>query len=117
MSSSPRIQTQLCPKPLCVYAEGLLLASTHQAIMLLERNYPVRYYIPRTDVDMAQLSVSQTRTVCPHKGQATYYSWQHLKDVAWSYEAPLPDLADISGALCFAQDAWLTWPEGGPDLT
>jgi len=108
------IQRKPCLKHLMIKIDDVALASTHQAIMLIERNYPVRYYIPRADVDMNKLSLSPTQTFCPHKGEATYYSFGNHDDVAWSYESPFPQQAEIAGALCFAQNAWLTWPEGAP---
>jgi uncharacterized protein (DUF427 family) len=116
MSQDHPIQTQECSKPLQVIIAGQTLASTRRAIMLIERNYPIRHYIPREDVDMTQLRVSSTQTFCPHKGQATYYSAAYLQDVAWSYELPLTERSDITDALCFADESWLHWPDGPPEL-
>ena len=36
--------------------------------------YPPVQYIPRKDVDMAALVRSATRTYCPYKGEAAYFS-------------------------------------------
>lgn len=116
MTEHKRINTQICTKPLLIHISDQLLAATQGAILLVENNYPVRYYIPRQDVDMSQLTLSLTQTFCPFKGQARYYSWQNHADVAWSYESPIAGRSDITGALCFANDAWLIWPEGMPEL-
>lgn len=116
MTDSKRIHTFVCPKPLSIEIHGTRLAITDQALVLVESNYPVRYYIPRQDVNMEQLARSQTQTFCPYKGQATYYSFGSIDDVAWSYETPNSERSDITMALCFANTNWFIWPEGEPEI-
>lgn len=115
MTEPNRINTDICAKPLLITIDGTRLATTHQAVVLLERNYPPRYYIPRQDVDMTLLTRSETRTFCPFKGEATYYSFGNIDDVAWSYETPMTERSDITKALCFANESWFLWPEGAPE--
>lgn len=51
------------------------------------------------------LRPSPTRTRCPYKGEATYWSLdvggRTLHDVAWSYEAPRDEAVRIAGLVCF----------------
>jgi uncharacterized protein (DUF427 family) len=82
-----------------------LLAETDRATLLLERGCPPRWYVPREDVRMDLLRRSETTTVCPFKGEATYWSYGPAGDagvdVAWAYEDPVTEMAAIRGLLCF----------------
>jgi uncharacterized protein (DUF427 family) len=84
---------------------GVVLAASDQATLLLERGCPPRWYLPRGDVRLDLLRRSATTTVCPFKGEATYWSYDPAGasgvDVAWSYEAPVPEMAPIRGLVCF----------------
>lgn len=95
-------------KRIVVKIAGVRVADTMRAIALKEASYPVVLYIPREDVDMGMLSKSTTRTWCPYKGEASYYSSEaggmRAPDVAWSYETPFPALAAIAGCLAFYPD-------------
>jgi uncharacterized protein (DUF427 family) len=88
-----------------VTARGETLADTTRARFLFETGHPARYYIPREDVRMDLLEPSATRTVCPYKGEAVYWSanvgGQRIEDVAWSYPDPLEESARIRGFICF----------------
>lgn len=67
---------------------------------------PLVFYIPRQDVALEQLSPSMTRTHCPYKGEASYFSVRDgaTKDVAWSYEDPFDHMLIIKGHLAFYPD-------------
>lgn len=82
-----------------------LLADTDAAVQLAEKGYPPRWYVPRAHVDAAVLRESATRTHCPFKGDARYFSLQHddviLADAAWCYDTPLAGLQAIAGYLAF----------------
>jgi uncharacterized protein (DUF427 family) len=86
--------------------ETLVADSTH-ALLLSETGLPNRYYLPAADIT-AELVRSDTRTVCPYKGRASYWSLRgpggELADVAWGYEDPLPESARIAGYRSFLHD-------------
>ncbi len=88
-----------------VRAGGAVLGETTNALELSEGDYPSVYYFPRADIGMAFLDASETTSHCPHKGDASYFSIvtksEVLKDAAWSYEAPIADMAPIAGHLAF----------------
>ena len=88
-----------------VRAAGAVLAETVRALELLEGTYPPVIYIPREDVAMALFEQSPTRTTCPHKGEASYYSFlgngETFRDAAWSYETPKDGVGQIAGHLAF----------------
>jgi uncharacterized protein (DUF427 family) len=91
-----------------VRAEGAVLAETERALELREGPYPPVVYIPREDVAMALFERSPTRTACPHKGEASYFSFigsgGTIRDAAWSYETPKDGMDRIAGHLAFYPD-------------
>ena len=89
-------------------AGGAVIAETSRALVLAEQGYPPVVYFPRGDVGMEFLDLSDKRTTCPHKGEATHYHMAaksgRIADAAWSYEAPLPAAAAIAGYIAFYAD-------------
>jgi uncharacterized protein (DUF427 family) len=88
-----------------VLLAGDVVAETRAPCLLFETDAPTRYYLPPADVRTDLLSPSRTRTECPYKGAASYWSatvgGRTVEDVAWSYESPLPEQPKIAGLLCF----------------
>lgn len=88
-----------------VRAGGKVIADTREALSLKEAHYPAVLYIPRKDVDMAQLSRSNHATYCPYKGDCSYYSIAGIGergiDAVWTYESPYPSVAAIKDHLAF----------------
>ncbi len=95
-----------------VRAGGAVIGESTNAMSLIEGNLPPVIYFPRADMAMAFLEPTGSRTACPHKGEANYFSIvtksKTLADAAWSYENPKDDLAGIAGHLAFYV---------GPDVT
>jgi len=87
---------------------SLVVADTRRALTLREAAYPPVQYIPRVDVDMAQLQPSDHRSYCPYKGEATYFDLPALgqqgANAVWSYEQPFEAVAAIAGHLAFYPD-------------
>ena len=81
------------------------IADSGAALTLREAKYPSVQYIPRSDVDMAQLRRSDHATYCPFKGDAAYFDIVALGDrgvrAVWTYEHPYPSVAEIAGYLAF----------------
>src|SRR5215470_5801021 len=88
-----------------VVIDGKTVAETRRPHLLFETNHPVRYYIPREDVRMDYLVSSATRSRCPYKGPASYWSAkigdQVFEDMIWGYMEPIPECPKIKGLLCF----------------
>jgi uncharacterized protein (DUF427 family) len=88
-----------------VRVDGILIADSHEALSLRESSYPVVQYVPLKDVDPQVLSRSATRTHCPYKGDASYYSVtvaeSTVDDVMWTYEEPYPGVSEIAGHVAF----------------
>lgn len=91
-----------------VTVAGRVIADTQHALALREASYPPVLYLPRRDVDMAQLARTDHATYCPYKGDAAYYSipagGERSKNAVWSYEAPYDAVAAIKGHLAFYPD-------------
>ena len=57
-----------------VRAGGAVLGESSRTLELSENGYPARIYFPRDDIAMAFLDSSDKSTVCPFKGEASYFS-------------------------------------------
>ncbi len=97
-----RIDVRRTDRHVRISLDGELLAESDRATALFESNLPTRWYLPAGDV-VASLEPSDTTTLCPYKGVASYYSVpaDGGKDLIWLYEDPLPEAVQIKGLLCF----------------
>jgi uncharacterized protein (DUF427 family) len=84
--------------------DGEVLAESKRPTLLFETFLPVRYYLPREDVRV-ELRPSGTRTRCPYKGEASYFSpvagGHPVPDLVWTYPDPLDACARIRDLVCF----------------
>lgn len=91
-----------------VRASGAVIAESANAIELSENGLPEVIYFPREDVGMEFLEATETSSVCPDKGTASYYSVVApegtIADAAWSYETPKEGAEAIAGHLAFYSD-------------
>ncbi|MFJ5280198.1 DUF427 domain-containing protein [Streptomyces parvulus] len=81
--------------------DGKVLAESDKALVLHETGCPDRFYIPAEDVRLDLLTPSGTRTHCPFKGDASYWSLPDAADLVWAYPEPKADVAEIKDHLCF----------------
>jgi uncharacterized protein (DUF427 family) len=88
-----------------VIAAGRTIADTRDALILKEAAYPPVYYIPRKNVDMAQLQRTTHQTYCPYKGECNYYSipagGERSVNAVWTYEAPYAAVSAVKEHLAF----------------
>ncbi len=88
-----------------VRAGGAVLGESTNALELIEGDLNPVIYFPKSDLAMAFLDRSEQTSQCPFKGEAVYYSIvtksKTLENMAWSYEAPKPDVAEIAGYIAF----------------
>lgn len=91
-----------------IRAGGAVLGETSSALELQEGDYPAVVYFPRGDIAMAMFDVTDTTSLCPHKGEASYYALHAKSDIipdaGWSYESPLEAVAAIKDHLAFYPD-------------
>ncbi len=93
------------PRRVVVSVGGVDVAASEHTIALLETGLPPRHYFPRPDVRMDLLEATPTETVCPFKGQASYFTIRvgdavH-RDLAWCYEEPIKGMEPIAARVCF----------------
>ena len=104
-------------RPVRVLLGDTVLAETRRPLLLSETGLPNRFYVPQADVRGDLLEESDTHTVCPYKGTASYWTvsadGRKLADAVWSYPRAEGDAAAISGYQCFLHDD-LTTEVGQP---
>ena len=95
-------------RPVRVEAAERVIARSTRAKLLFETSLPLRVYIPPADIEPGVLVPSTTRTECPYKGQAKFFSVQagstRFADAAWTYESPLREAIGAAGHVCFMGD-------------
>lgn len=94
---------------------GEVVADTTASIYVFEKDHLPAYYIPWTDVRQGFLVPSDTTTVCPRKGTATYrtidVAGRRSVDALWTYPQPLDDSLDLSEYVSFYWDRVDAWFE------
>lgn len=88
-----------------IRAAGRQIGETGDVLTLHESTYAPVHYVPRGDLDINLLTRTATRTFCPYKGEASYFTLavgdEVHPDAAWSYETPYPAVAPIAGYIAF----------------
>ena len=87
-----------------VNSGGRTVAESVQPRLLFETGLPTRYYLPVEDVQMDLLEPTDTSSVCPYKGTASYWRLKGDsggRDVAWSYLDPIAECPKIRGLIAF----------------
>lgn len=100
----------------------VVLAESDRALLVRETDHDPVLYLPREDVRLELLEHSETTTRCPFKGDAAYWSVRApgaagpaVRNVAWSYEAPFPEIAAIAGYLAFDRKRVAARVDGRPE--
>ena len=84
--------------------EGVVLAESRHTLIVDEQDHGLVFYFPRADVRLDRLEPMPGHTThCPFKGDACYWGLAG-EPVAWSYEAPYPEVGQIKGHVAFYQD-------------
>jgi uncharacterized protein (DUF427 family) len=88
-----------------VEIDGVTLADSHRPVILFETGLPPRYYLPLSDLRLDLLQKSGSRSTCPYKGVASYWSVQAgdrvEEDLVWIYRSPLPESQKVAGLAAF----------------
>jgi uncharacterized protein (DUF427 family) len=107
LSSSRHVRVEL---------NGTPIAQTHRPLLVIETTAPTRYYIPWLDVDHRVVQPSDSFTLCPYKGRASY--WHVVvgdtvyRDVLWGYREPLAPVARIAGHVAAFNEFVELWVDG-----
>ncbi|KXX80359.1 hypothetical protein MMYC01_203264 [Madurella mycetomatis] len=97
LSSSREVQIEV---------DGIVVARSTDNVFLHETGLRTRYYLSPTSIlDWTMLSPSGTTSVCPYKGEASYYhvkvGGKEIKDAIWYYKYPTSESTRIQNRLCF----------------
>jgi uncharacterized protein (DUF427 family) len=99
-----RVDVRASSRSVQLLLDGEVLADSSRPSLVFETLLPVRYYLRPEDVRVPLLP-SDTRTWCPYKGEASYWSVEIagrvVPDLVWSYEAPLADATELTGLRAF----------------
>ena len=97
---------------------GQTVAESRNALLLEETGRDPVVYFPIEDVRMDLLERTDLHSSCPFKGEASYWSidvgWRSAENIAWAYEDPIPERADLKGRIAFYErrlDAFNTRPD------
>jgi uncharacterized protein (DUF427 family) len=101
-----------------VLAGDVVVAESRSPLVLSETALPNRWYLSPDDVRVPFVPTA-TRTRCPYKGEAHYWSLRlpdgrELVDAVWSYPEPLPESSRIAGRLSFLHDELTVLVDGAP---
>src|SRR3954454_13518374 len=95
------------------FLAGELVFDTTEAKLLHEAGHLPVYYVPEDDLRAELLEPSDTRTRCPHKGEASYWTIRVgdrvEADAAWAYEDPLEHASFLAGHAAFQWDRLDEW--------
>jgi uncharacterized protein (DUF427 family) len=95
---------------------GAVLAQSDDTVVV-EGNH----YFPMDSVSKEYLRPSDTRSVCPWKGKASYYSVNvdgaTNPDAAWEYQKPSPLARRIKGRIAFWRGIEITSDGSSTDRT
>jgi uncharacterized protein (DUF427 family) len=108
-----RIYFEPYPRRLRGVVGDHVVVDTLGARLLHETAIPPVAYVPLEDVDASVLARTDTRTHCPFKGDASYWSVtvgeRIVPDALWAYEDPLSDSTWLRGFGAFYWDRLDAW--------
>jgi uncharacterized protein (DUF427 family) len=100
-----RVDVRASSRHVTVRHGDRVIADSVRPKLLFETGNPVRYYLPFADVDLALLTLSDTVSECPYKGDGQHWhltaAGERIADAAWSLPHPLPESFPAAGHICF----------------
>ncbi|RJL27199.1 DUF427 domain-containing protein [Bailinhaonella thermotolerans] len=102
------------PRRVRAVFDGRTVIDTRRGALLHETGLLPQLYVPEEDVAMELLEPTDHHTVCPFKGEASYWSLRSgdrvVDNAVWAYREPLPEASWLRGLVAFywtAADSWL----------
>lgn len=107
-----RVDVRASARRVVVTAGDTVLAESHAPYALFETGLPTRFYLPEADVNTGLLSTSDTTSICPYKGTASYWNAAGIDDACWAYPEPHDEVRAIAGSRCFVGAGITTTVDG-----
>ena len=85
---------------------GLTLAQSDAVLVMHEGSADPVHYFPASAIQSSHLTPTDHTSYCPFKGEASYWSatGKDGENIAWSYQDPYREMAQISGYVAFYTD-------------
>jgi uncharacterized protein (DUF427 family) len=103
-----RVDVEPNPGRVCVRLNSTVVADSSAAVVVRETNLDPVLYFPRDDVRFELAEATTHQTFCPFKGEASYWTFRCAglteKNLAWSYEAPFDQVAQLRNYVAFYPD-------------
>lgn len=104
-----RVDVRSSSRHVVVRDRSIVVAESRRPKLLFETNLPVRFYLPFADVRLELLSLSDTVSECPYKGDGQHWhitlpDGTCIPDAAWSLPHPLAEGALALEHVCFYDD-------------
>ncbi|GGJ34471.1 DUF427 domain-containing protein [Streptomyces brasiliensis] len=99
-----RIDIRDTSRTLEVRAADTVVARSEHPVVLYESGFAPRWYVPRADIDEAQLKPVEGQTFCPYKGLCDYYDIGDAHRAAWSYRNAYREVGRIGDLVSFEPD-------------
>lgn len=107
-----RIDIRQTSRHLQVRSGDRIVADSKRPLVLFESGFAPRWYVPRADIEEAELKPVEGQTFCPYKGLASYYDIGDARRAAWGYPNAWTEVARISGLVSFEPDKVLVQLDG-----
>jgi acyl-CoA thioesterase-2 len=117
-----RVDLVPCHDTVRVWHGDRLLAESRSCIRVVESKHVDRMYFPEADVRWELFEPTAHHTICPFKGDASYWTLAGdppEENVVWAYHEPVEQVAGLRGHVAFYQERLRievqeNWP-GEPD--
>ncbi len=117
----PKVKSELwvpCPKRVRVFFDGKIIADSRRVMLL--RQFPIRYFFPREDVNMDWLEPSEqshTRKLGKTRNWTVKVEDRKAEGAAWQYIDPPSNGHDVEGYVTFDWDSMDEWYEEDEPIT
>jgi len=90
----PRVEP--VSKHVTIEMDGAVIASTNEAVRVLETSHPPVYYLPRSAFADGVLQPAPGTSFCEFKGEARYLSVGSADRAAWFYPTPTRGFEELA---------------------
>ena len=106
----PDYRVEIDPNPVRVRIRfnGTWVADSEATLLVRETQHEAVIYFPREALHSEWFERTEHESFCPFKGEASYWTLRVAdrceENVAWSYEDPFSEVADLRNYVAFYSD-------------